>query len=187
MPYLNMVKTLHDQQINHGDISDENVILSEKFQQLFFIDFETLGSSPYVADSSINKENYYLWHAARLYDLNSVANAINGISNSYCPDISKSDCIVEYFNQLSITLDDVVHQYMENEPNVEWIEKHKNITITTIVDEVEKLHNARAKVNADNMPETRVSPCSFYKSSITHENEEIKSDAPQNKRQKTSP
>jgi len=48
LPFLSMVQTLHENKINHGDISDDNVIMSENRQKLFFIDFETLNSIPYV-------------------------------------------------------------------------------------------------------------------------------------------
>ena len=151
LPHLNMVQMLHARHLNHGDITDENVVMSEKFGKSFFIDFTTLGNTCYVdeADIARNELGYYLWHTERLYDLANVAYAIDNLANKYLPNIAKTDDIIQYFAQLGRDLDAIVDQHIAFEGNhvleldTESILRLKHHTIATISSDIQQLYAAR--------------------------------------------
>ncbi|MDP3705323.1 MAG: hypothetical protein Q8R24_05380 [Legionellaceae bacterium] len=153
LPFLHMLQTIHEQNINHGDITDDNVVMSESMQQLFFIDFEMLGSMPYVdiADSAQNNTGYYHWHMARLYDLASLAHAVVNLANRYLPNSQETDCIVQYFSQLGEDLEEVCNEheaYMLSDDcqfklDTACIARHIDITIASVTETVQKLHTTR--------------------------------------------
>jgi len=175
VPYLHMLEILHAQHTtHHGDITDDNTLMSEKLRQLFFIDFETLGSTKYVADIAENKRGYYLWHMERLYDLASLAYTIVNLTHRYLPSIEKTDCIIQYFSRLGKELDEVADQHQEYEDYLgqfidsfeldeACIQRHMHRTITSIKADIQQLHAVRiaapassravSEAKEDNTPE----------------------------------
>ena len=151
LPHLNMVQTLHTRHLNHGDITDDNVVMSEKFGKSFFIDFTTLGTTRYVdeADIARNEVGYYLWHMERLYDLANVAYAIGNLANKYLPKIAETDGIIQYFDQLGRDLVEIVDHHINFESNDEFeldtesIARLQHYTIATISADIQQLHAAR--------------------------------------------
>lgn len=152
IPFLNMLQTLHIQKcVNHGDITDDNVVLSEEMGQLFFIDFESLGSIPYVAeeDKVGDAGNYYLWHMERLHDLAYLAYSITNLADRYFPNIKNDDCIVQYFARLGSQLEEVCDMrddYVRNDDDFEFdtdcLDLHIPLTITDVITKVRQLNES---------------------------------------------
>ncbi|MEI6094686.1 MAG: hypothetical protein WCR08_04340 [Gammaproteobacteria bacterium] len=168
LPHLNMVQTLHTRHLNHGDITDDNVVMSEKFGKVFFIDFTTLGNTRYIdeADIARNELGYYLWHTERLYDLANVSYAIDNLANKYLPNIAKTDDIIQYFAQLGRDLDAIVEQHIAFECNhvleldTECILRLKHHTIATISSDIQQLYAARmaALISSSYVAESKEEP-----------------------------
>lgn len=145
LPFLSMLGTLHERQVNHGDITDDNVVMSEDRQQLFFIDDEV--------DRDQNDVDYYFWHMERLYDLACLSYAITNLADRYFPNIKKTDCIIQYFSQLGAALEEVCDErdsYWDDnnefELDINCIERHMHLTVTNVAARVRQLHTTRIAI-----------------------------------------
>lgn len=156
VPYLEMVQKLHnDHQATHSDITEENIVLSERFGQAFFIDFVTYATTLYVSedDKDENEYEYYCWHMERLYDLANLAFAIQNLAKIYLPNLKTNDNIVQYFSQLGGNLEPMVDQHFDVddsdfELDIECIQLRQHHTIATISHDVHRLYAERTELSA---------------------------------------
>ncbi len=137
-PFLNMVATLHNKGLNHGDIWNENLVVSN--HQIIFFDFETLGCVPCITED--NQEGYHAWQLARLYDLYGIASAIKALAETH---LHTESPLVAYFADLEDKLgniDDAWHTYYNLEQqdlDIQLIDGLKDVTIENIIDDIQKL------------------------------------------------
>ena len=159
MPHLTLVETLHHSHLNHGDISDDNVVLSETMQQLFFIDFETLGSVAYVSkkDKRSNPLGFDRWRLAKLYDIVSFTAAIYHLAHDLLPlTVTEHDHVLTYLSEINTRLAAIEEEHFDHATNKKTvlntalIDRYDDISIKSISREVRRLHDSHHLLTCSN-------------------------------------
>jgi len=142
-PYLYFVKVLHDRKLTHGDLTSSNVVLSQQFQKLIFIDFKHIGDIPYPNEGQKNVTAYQTWQISRLVDLRDMCDSVIWHATRCNQAFTQHDRVMLYFDQVAQSLSDI---YLPNEDKDESIEdiflRAQNclsINIDTLILEVDRL------------------------------------------------
>jgi len=143
-PYLMFVKKLHDDQKTHGDITESNAILSDKFGKLIFIDFKHIGEVPCVEDAE-HVDEYAAWHIARLTDLREMCESVLYHTKENNQPMLEQDPVMNYFRSVAKRLANI---YSCNPDDDEWDDvsacalSNRLLTIDTLIDRVNELRTS---------------------------------------------
>ncbi|MDF1683975.1 MAG: hypothetical protein P1U36_04875 [Legionellaceae bacterium] len=142
-PYLYFVKVLHDRKLTHGDLTSSNIVLSQQFQKLIFIDFKHIGDIPYPNEGPQNITAYQTWQISRLVDLRDMCDSVLWHATRCNKAFTQHDRVMRYCERVAQSLSDV---YLPDEDEDESIQdiflraqNCLNINIDTLILEVDQL------------------------------------------------